>query len=58
MKTSKNSGSIFKINKIKSINIISKEILEPGAKVKNWVLVVCCERDTVQKIVVLPSYWK
>ena len=57
METSKNSGSIFK-DKIKSINIISKEILEPGAKVKNWVFVVCCERDTVQKVVVLPSYWK
>ena len=58
MEAWKNSGSIYKVNKIKPINNISKEKLEPGAKVENWVLVVCCGRDTVQKVVVLPSCWK
>ena len=42
------------VNKIEPINNISKEKLEPGTKVENWVLVVRCGRDTVQKVVVLP----
>ena len=42
------------MNKIEPINNISKEKLEPGTKVENWVLVVRCRRDMVQKVVVLP----
>ena len=55
MEASKNSGFIFKVNKIDPINI-SKEKLEPGAKVENRVLVVRCRWDTVQKVVVLSKH--
>ena len=54
MEASKNSGFIYKVNKIESINNISKEKLKPDAKDEKWVLAVCCRRDTVQKLVVLP----
>ena len=54
MKASKNPGFISKVNKIEPTNNFYKEKLEPDTKVENWVLVVCCQRGTVQKVVVLP----
>ena len=57
MEVSKNSSFIYKVYKIGPISNISKEKLEPGAKVEDWALVVRCRRDTVQKIVVLPIYF-
>ena len=56
MEASKNSDLIYKANKIEPIHNISKEKLELGAKAKNWVFAVCCRRDMVQKVVVLPIY--
>ena len=54
MDASKNSGFIFKVNKIDPIKI-SKQKIDAGAKVENWVLAVHCGRGMVQKVVVLPK---
>ena len=48
-KHKKKSGFIFKVNKIEPINTISKKKLKLGAKVKHWVLAVCCWSDTYKK---------
>ena len=51
---SKNSGFIFKVE-IDPVNNISKEKMEPGAKVQNWVLAARCRRGMVQKVMVFTT---
>ena len=54
-KCQKNSGFIFKVE-IDPVNNISKEKMEPGAKVQNWVLAACCRRGMVKKVVVFTKH--